>query len=68
MATSTLPRLLTASDVAAWLLLTPRAIERMAREGTIPTVELPDGSHLYDPTELVAWLDTRRTWEGRADE
>ena len=68
MATSTLPQLLTDTDVAAWLLLTRRAVQRMTRDGTIPAIELPDGSHLYDPAALTAWLETRRTTEGRGDE
>jgi hypothetical protein len=68
MSPPSLPCLLTAADVAAWLLLTRRAVERMTRDGAIPAIRLPDGSHLYDPGALAAWLDTRRTPEGRRDE
>jgi len=64
MATSTLPLLLTAAEVAGWLLLTTSAVERMARDHAIPAVELPDGSHLFEPEALIAWLASRRTAGG----
>jgi hypothetical protein len=52
------------SEVASWLVLSTRAVERMARERKIPAVELPDGSLLFDPAELAAWIRTRRTKGG----
>jgi hypothetical protein len=59
--------LLTADDVAAWLLMPSRRVERMARDGLIPSIKLPDGSRLFDPAALAAWLDTRRTTGGAGD-
>jgi hypothetical protein len=66
MANSILPHLLTSAEVAGWLLMAPRRVERMARDGKIPAVKLPDGSFLFDPDELRAWLDTCRTTGGMA--
>jgi excisionase family DNA binding protein len=67
MSTATLPRLLTADEVASWLLLTTRAVVKMARARSIPAVELPDGSFLFEPAALVAWLEARRTKVGPDD-
>jgi excisionase family DNA binding protein len=61
MATATLPHMLTAAEVASWLVLTTRTVVRMAKERTIPAVELPDGSFLFEPEELAEWIRSRRT-------
>jgi hypothetical protein len=67
MVTATLPRLLTADEVAAWLLLTTRAVVKMAKARSIPAVELPDGSFLFEPAALVDWIEARRTKGGAGD-
>lgn len=60
MSTAVLPRLLTPADVADWLSLSVRQVERMARRGALPAVELPDGSLVFDAEDLAAWLRRRK--------
>jgi helix-turn-helix protein len=48
--------LLTSLDVSAWLLMPPRRVERLARQGLIPAVRLPDGSLAFERAELERWL------------
>jgi len=43
-------------DVACWLQVPTRSVEAMARAGAIPSRRLPDGSLIFDPDELAAWL------------
>jgi len=61
MASATLPHMLTAAEVASWLVLTTRTVERMAKDRAIPAVELPDGSFLFEPAAMAEWIQTRRT-------
>ena len=56
--------MLTAAEVASWLVLTTRAVERMAKDRVIPAVQLPDGSYLFEPDALAEWIRCRRTTEG----
>jgi len=60
MNTAVLPRLLTSADVADWLSLSARQVERMGRRGELPAVELPDGSLVFDAEDLAAWLEARK--------
>jgi hypothetical protein len=53
-----LPRYLTAFDVADWLHIPARRVERMARAGQIPCVRLPDGGLLFDAAVLAEWAKT----------
>jgi hypothetical protein len=53
--------MLTAAEVASWLVLTTRAVERLARDRAIPAVQLPDGSFLFEPAALARWIKSRRT-------
>ncbi len=57
---TTLPTLITAIDVGAWLSLTPQQIERLARKNLLPSIRLPNGDLLFDPAELRGWLHTLR--------
>jgi hypothetical protein len=61
MSTATLPRLLTAGEVANWLVLTAAAVDKMAKRRQIPCVELPDGSRLFEAEVLAEWVRARRT-------
>jgi excisionase family DNA binding protein len=60
METPTLPTLLTPVDVAEWLSLSARQVERMARRGEIPALALPTGDLVFDKSELLMWLDRLR--------
>jgi hypothetical protein len=53
--------MLIAGQVATWLALPTRAVERMAKDRTIPAVQLPDGSYLFEPAALTQWIQARRT-------
>jgi hypothetical protein len=59
-ATATLPRLLIPDQVANWLCLPTRRVERMARRGEIPCITLPDDSIVFDAEELAEWLESLR--------
>jgi excisionase family DNA binding protein len=60
MSDSILPTLVTPGDVAAWLALPARRVERMARAGDIPAIRLPSGEYVFDADELTAWLEALR--------
>jgi hypothetical protein len=60
---TTLPDLLTPLDVALWLSLPTREVERMARRGQVPCVELPSGDLMFERTALVGWLESLRRTE-----
>jgi hypothetical protein len=55
-----LPRLLTTYDVAEWLRVSVRRINRMVRDGDIPHVDGPDGEPLFIVAELRVWLEQRK--------
>jgi hypothetical protein len=55
MLATALPQLLIASDVATWLWLTTRQVERMAKAGQIPSRRLPNGDLVFDVAELRRW-------------
>jgi hypothetical protein len=61
---SELPRLLTAENVADWLGLTVRQINRLAKQQKIPSIVLPTGDLVFDPEALTAWLETTRSGKG----
>ena len=56
MDAKTLPDVLTAADVALWLRLPTRAVERMARRGDIPARTLPTGDLAFEAADLAEWL------------
>lgn len=51
-----LPDLLTPRDVALWLSLPTRRVERMARRGVIPCTILPTDDVVFDADELAEWF------------
>jgi hypothetical protein len=55
-----LPSLLTPQDVGLWLNMPTARVIRLARKGAIPCLTLPDGELLFDPVELVPWIDQLR--------
>jgi excisionase family DNA binding protein len=55
-----LPTLVTPGDVAAWLAIPVRRVERMARDGEIPAIRLPTGEYVFDADDLTAWLNSLR--------
>jgi hypothetical protein len=67
MSTATLPRLLTAAEVALWLVLPSSRVERMGRAGQIPCLILPDGSVLFEAAVLAEWVKSRRAQGGPSD-
>jgi excisionase family DNA binding protein len=60
MSTTTLPRLLIPSEVADWLAMPVRRVERLARRGELPAVTLPGGELVFDAADLDAWLSARK--------
>jgi excisionase family DNA binding protein len=69
MDATALPRLLTADEVADWLGLPVRRVERMARRGELPSRRLPTGDLVFDPADLAPWaaaLPTGREGVGDA--
>lgn len=55
-----LPPLLTAQDVGLWLALPTDRVLRLARQGQIPCVVLPDNEVVFDPGELARWVTSLR--------
>lgn len=51
-------RLMTSSAAAELLELTPRQVDRLARNGEIPHVRLPNGAIRFDACDLAAWIET----------
>jgi hypothetical protein len=52
--------LLTSHDLAAWLCATARRVERMARDGQIPCLIMPDSTIRFEPIEIRRWIKSRR--------
>jgi hypothetical protein len=65
--TPLLPSLLTPLDVALWLNMPTSRVIRLARRREIPCLTLPDGELLFDPAELVPWVDRFRAREAVAE-
>lgn len=57
MATASLPELLTSLDVGAWLSIPARQVEKLARNGDIPCILLPDGTLAFRAADLAAWSE-----------
>jgi excisionase family DNA binding protein len=57
---STLPRLLTVSDVSDWLSLPSRQVLRLVRQGQIPCIVLPGDEVVFDRDELIKWFESLR--------
>ena len=50
-----LPNYLTDFQVADWLGVPVARVRRWIKQGAIPHRLLPDGSVLFDPSELAQW-------------
>jgi excisionase family DNA binding protein len=50
--------LLTDSEAADVLRLTPRQVARLAKRGDLPAVTLPNGETRFDPDDLRAWVES----------
>lgn len=61
-----LPHLLTEVEVAGVLRIPTRRVARLARDGRIPSITLPDGSVVFDQEDIRAWIVARKV--GKAEE
>ena len=52
--------LLTASEAADVVRLTPRQVDRLARRGKLPAVRLPGDEIRFDEADLWTWIDAHR--------
>ena len=52
--------LLTDSEAAEILRLTPRQVARLARRGELPSVELPGKEVRFDPADLRRWVESHK--------
>ncbi len=52
--------LLTESEAAEFLRLTPRQVLRFAKRGELPSVILPGNEVRFDPAELSRWVESRK--------
>ncbi len=50
--------LITDSEAAEILRLTPRQVARLAKKGILPSVNLPGGEVRFDPDDLRAWVES----------
>jgi excisionase family DNA binding protein len=55
-----LPALLTPVEVAEWLSVPARWVERTARRGELPAIELPGGELVFEVADLAEWLRRRK--------
>jgi hypothetical protein len=62
-----IPTLWTPQDVGLWLTIPTERVIRMARQGRLPCITLPDGEVVFDAAQLVAWLNARRQEVNCAD-
>jgi excisionase family DNA binding protein len=51
------------AEIAKLLSVTPQHIYKMAARGSIPSIRI-SGSVRFDPDEVAAWLQRKRTPEG----
>lgn len=54
------PNLLRDDEVAHILTLTSRQVGRMAREGKLPSITLPNGDIAYVGDDIAEWIDQQR--------
>lgn len=52
--------LLTDSEAAELLRLTPRQVARLAKRGELPSVELPGNEIRFDADDLRRWVDSHK--------
>jgi excisionase family DNA binding protein len=54
------PKLLTDGEAAELLRILRSRLVRMARDGIIPYVALPDGEIRFDPQDLADWIASHK--------
>ena len=54
------PTLLTDSEAAEILRLTPRQVARLAKRGELPSVQMPGDEIRFDLEDLRLWVETRK--------
>lgn len=59
-AVASLPTYLNDLQVSDRLDVTPAQVRRWAKRGIIPCIVLPDGSFLFDPADVAAWVQSLR--------
>jgi excisionase family DNA binding protein len=50
--------LITDSEAAEILRLTPRQVARLAKKGILPSVKLPGDEVRFDPDDLRRWVES----------
>jgi excisionase family DNA binding protein len=53
-------RLITDSEAAELLALTPRQVARLAKRGELPSVKLPGEETRYDPDDIRQWVESHK--------
>jgi excisionase family DNA binding protein len=53
--------LITDSEAAEMLRLTPRQVARLAKSGELPSVRLPGNEVRFDPDDIRLWVDSLKT-------
>ncbi len=53
-------RLITDSEAAEILALTPRQVAKLAKHGELPSVKLPGDEIRFDPTDLACYIESRK--------
>lgn len=53
-------RLMTPSEVGDLLKLATSRVSRLAKQGRIPCIRLPDGELLFDRADIAKWLEARK--------
>jgi len=56
--------LITDSQAAAILQLTPRQVAKLARRGELPTVRLPGNEIRFDPDDIRLWIERHKVPPG----
>jgi hypothetical protein len=55
-----MPTLLTQDETAEMLRLTERQLNRLARDGAIPSIALPNGQLRFEADAIRDWIDSLR--------
>ena len=62
--------LLTDSEAAEILRLTPRQVAKLARRGELPKIAFPNGEVRFDPADLARFVESHKqpAMEGRGQQ
>lgn len=58
-------QLLTKHEAAEALRLTPGQVSRLAHRGELPSVILPNKEVRFDPADISAWIESRKSPVGQ---